>query len=352
MKKIILNEDQLAVKFKLDELRLNLENQGIATTFSRFFSFKKSTNSYKSYYIFGEVGRGKSMLMKDFYNSLSKTKKIYFHFNTFIRKLHETLHNIKKEEKQYKNNIFEAMRKILGDVKVLCLDEFQVLDIASAMMMEKIFSYFFKNQVIIILTSNEKPLSLYKQGLQREVFLDFIKNILLKNCAVLELKGENDYRDLFQKSLKQRYFIFCTKQFITKIIENFAPLKSLKPKQIKVWGREIKIEKSYKKTAVLDFDEIFHKEFSADDYQKIAEKFNLIFLLKLSELRSHDANEARRFILFVDEVYENKTALIIFSDIEVGKIFHTDLRLEGTTRAISRLIEIQTDSYWNQSKHS
>ena len=153
-KKIILDSAQIKLQQKLQDLALNLENKEQTSFLSNLFVAQKQL---RGIYIYGSVGCGKTTLMQEFYDSLAKTSKIYFHFNSFMRSIHEALRNIRCEEKKYKDELIEAVKRVVGDKKVLCFDEFQVLDIADAMLLGRIFSYLFLQRVIVIFTSNSAP---------------------------------------------------------------------------------------------------------------------------------------------------------------------------------------------------
>jgi cell division protein ZapE len=346
---MILDKEQTKIKDRLTQISLQLENQHSLSFFQKIF---KSESLIKSLYIYGGVGRGKSMLMKGFYNSLKKTPKLHFHFNAFMQLLHENLHIIRKEKNKYNDELIEAVKRIVKDAKVICFDEFQVIDIADAMLLSRIFSYVFNQKIFVIFTSNSHPQNLYKNGLQREVFLEFVNKILLKNCDLLFLDTDTDYRGLYKQNLTKRYFISNKKnrEAVNNVIANLTDLKRLKSCEIEVWGRKIKIKKTYKKIAVINFSEIFLSDFGAADYRAICQKFDLIFLLKIPKLTKEDVNEARRFLLFIDEVYENKVALIFSAKVSAEKIYENGIGVEVFQRAISRINEIKSDFYWKNSK--
>jgi len=269
-----------------------------------------------------------------------------------MHSIHKALRDIRHEKKKYQDELIEATKRVVGDKKVLCFDEFQVLDIADAMILGRIFSYLFEKQTIVIFTSNSAPRNLYKNGLQREVFLEFIDKILLKFCEIFKLDSGIDYRALYRKSLTTRYFITnqVNRAQVKEIITNITQNKPLKAKQIKVWGREVKIKKTFEKIAVINFHDICCTELGASDYRAIAQEFDLIFFLKLPILTKEDHNESRRFTLFIDEIYENKTALIITAKTKIEKIYGEELFHSYSARTISRLKEIKSDEYWQKSK--
>lgn len=346
---MLLDEQQLLVQQKLQALAQDLENQQSANFLQKIISKKPPLQSI---YIYGDVGRGKSMLMKEFFNSITKTPKIYLHFNSFMRKIHEALRDIRKEEKKYKDELTEAVNRVIQDCKLLCFDEFQVLDIADAMLLGRIFSHLFLNNITVIFTSNSKPLDLYKDGLQRELFLEFVEKTLLKNCQVIYLNSPIDYRSKYIKNLAKKYFILNKKnrQEIAEIIANLTKGQKPKSKKLKVWGREIKIKKTFDKIAVINFKDLCEVEFGASDYQAICQNFDLIFLMNLPKLSDQDVNEARRLILFIDEIYENKTALIIGAKTKISQIYQGTMGGAAFKRTVSRLNEIKSDSYWALSK--
>lgn len=344
-----LDSAQLTVEKKLQELALKLENQASQSMFKKIFSDKAQV---KGFYIYGDVGRGKTMLMKNFYDSLHKTPKFYSHFNSFMRAIHEALRDIRNEKEKFKDELIEAVKRVVKDKKVICFDEFQVTDIADAMLLSRIFSYLFSQNIISIFTSNSQPRELYKNGLQREIFLEFVNNILLKNCEILYLNSPTDYRAQYRKNLDQRHFISNIKNRaeVKKIIDSFIEGKKLKSQKLKVWGRELKIKKTFGKIAIFNFDELCRADLAAADYNAICKTFDLIFLLKVPLLTADDINEARRFVLFIDEIYENKTALIAITKTKLEEIYKSGIGSEAFKRTISRLNEIKSDAYWQASK--
>jgi cell division protein ZapE len=358
--KLTLDSQQILVQEKLAILANQLKNKASEGFFKKIIAPK---NQLKSFYIYGDVGRGKSMLMREFFDSLSKTSKVYFHFNAFMRKIHEALRDIRKEEKKVQDELIEAVKRVVEkSVKTICFDEFQVTDIADAMLLSRIFSYIFAQEITVVFTSNSKPQQLYKNGLQRELFLEFVEKTLLKNCEVLYLNSPTDYRSQYRQNLAQRYFVSNQKnrEEVKKIIESFTEGKKPKSQKLKIWGREVLIKKTFvlndaktKKTskiAIFNFDDLCKENFAASDYQAICQNFDLIFLLKLPKLNEENVNEAKRFLLFIDEIYENKTALIVLAKSKSEKIYESGIGSEAFKRTVSRLNEIKSDTYWQNSK--
>lgn len=355
--KIVLDSHQTKVQQALKNLASRIEENS-DSYLEKFlnkipnFGKNKIKKEPNSIYIHGDVGRGKSMLMQEFFNLIKNTEKLYFHFNSFMRFIHEALRDVRNEKKKYDDELIEALKRVAKSAKLICLDEFQVVDIADAMLLSRIFSYLFSKNIAVIFTSNSAPQNLYKNGLQRELFLEFVNNILLKKCQILNLDSPTDYRALYKENIHKRYFINNQKnrQEIKQIIDDLTNSKPLKPTILKVWGREVKIKKTYAEIAIIDFKDLCKNENSASDYNAICKKFNLIFLLNLPKLTVEDVNEARRFTLFIDEIYENKTALIISAAAKLSEIYVAENRAESFKRTISRLKEIKSDYYWKNSK--
>ena len=344
---MILDQQQIIVQKHLLQLKNSLELKSKKGFLQKILT---SEIPLKSLYIHGDVGRGKSMLVREFFNLVEKTPKVSFHFNGFMRLIHEALRDIRKENKKFKDELIEATKRVVKKNILICFDEFQVLDIADAMLLSRIFTHLFQNGRVVIFTSNSAPLELYKNGLQRELFLEFVKNVLLKNCDILHLNSSTDYRSIYAKNLSKRYFISNEKnrQKIKEIIIKMTDGNKLKPLKIKVWGREIKIKKTHKNIAVFNFDDLCRVEFSASDYQAICQKFEVIFLLKIPRLLPEDANEARRFIVFIDEAYEKKTNLIILAKTNPNQIYENGSGSEAFKRTVSRLNEMKSDNYLQQ----
>ncbi len=348
-KKLHLDRHQAALLERLQDLADLLESQQKTGFFTKIFE----KESPKSLYLYSAPGHGKTMLMQKFYQKIKKTPKIYFHFNSFMQKIHENLRDIRAENKKYKDELIETIQRIVGGAKLLCFDEFQVQDIADAMLLSRIFSYLFSQKIIVVLTSNAKPQDLYKNGLQREIFIEeFVEKILLKNSDVIKLENDTDYRLQYKKNLSKHYFINSEKsqKELQDIIENFTKSKKLEKVEIEVWGRKVLINQVFENIAIFDFDEICKSNLAAADYKAICKKFDLLFLLNIPIITAQDKNEARRLMLFIDEVYENKTALIILAKTKIDEIFDDKKDAIQNARMLSRLHEISADEYWQKSK--
>jgi cell division protein ZapE len=362
-----LDEKQVAIAIILENLakKINQKYQNhnkllslLNKIYYKLFSKNNQKKLLKSVYLYGKVGRGKTMLMQHFFEKLNlQNKKLSIHFHNFIYQIHQNLHFIRKNKppkasKNYNDELILALKKIIKNYRVICLDEFQVVDIADAMILSRVFKFIFSQNIIVVFTSNCHPKELYKNGLQREVFLEFVNKILLPNCQLLELDNNLDYRTIYSQNLAKRYFISSVvqKRLFQKIIENSVNCHNLQPKILTIWGRKTTLTKTFGNIAIIDFAEIININFAADDYREIAKNFSLIFFTNLPKLNESCLNEARKLTLFIDEIYNYRTALIILAKTKIDKIYAINEKSKWFERTISRLKEIQTDYYWQNSK--
>ena len=351
-------QKQLIKLFKKSPTRLAIKNLFV------------NQQTIQSLYIYGKVGRGKSMLMRHFFEKLPPNKTVYFHFNSFMQEVHKQLHKLrkaalipakKKDLAGIQNLIFLATKKVIGDAKVLCFDEMQIEDVADAMILQGVFNYFIQNQIVVITTSNCHPTELYENGLQREAFLkSFVYEVLLKNFLILDLDGKIDYRSEDPRKVGQQQFAiknkFSSKQhyfypnnsenkktvldMFIKTIDQSQPA----PREIELLGRKIMVKNSYKNIALFDFKELCGADLGVADYQAIVQEFSLIFLLNVPVLKPEDRNEAKRLMWFIDEVYERKIGgqigLVVLAEEKPEKIYVKGIGAKAFKRTASRLNEI------------
>ena len=346
-----LDEQQLLLWQKLIEIAEQItKNKQLSFLDKIMFWQTKKIQKNKSFYIYGSPGCGKTTIMKKFYQQLSLPKQ-YHHFHAFMQKLHSNLHQIRTTQHHQKQEIQLALKNIVGDSKIICFDEFQVIDIADAMLLRKIFSYFFQNNIVAVITSNFHPQDLYQNGLQRQLYLDFINEIFLPNCLCYQLDSNIDYREL-KAGLKQYYFVSNVKNRakFQQILLTTTSNKTLQIKNLHIWQRNIVIKQAYENIACFSFWQLCCKQFSADDYRAICQNFDLIFLKTVPYFYVEDINALRRFSLFIDEAYEHRIALIILAKTKPDKLCKIPNSPQYFARTISRLQEISSHQYWQESK--
>lgn len=361
-----LDQAQQIVQDKLSQLLINLNyNQSNSKNYQKVLSLfiknKEILSDNKGYYIYGSVGRGKTMLMSNFFNNLNFKEKYFCHFNSFMKQIHQALHEIRSQSLKKNDELIFAVEKILKNnnyqalPKVICFDEFQVVDVADAMLLSRIFEFIFLKKIIVIFTSNTHPLELYQNGLQRDLFINFVKNILMSNCQILHLDLTIDYRTLNLVSVYKKFLVsnYKNREIFKSYIEEFTKDKTMKINKIKVWGRELIIKKSYQNIAIFNANELFFDNLHSADYEALSTNYDLIFIKNLPIFTEENINEIKRFTLFIDEIYLHKTALIILAKVKIDKLVDSNLLIHKFSffqRTISRLKEIKSLNYFENSK--
>jgi cell division protein ZapE len=359
-KQIILDPAQKDVVHHLNHLSKQLVKFfGKNPTRLKVKSWFADADPIKSLYIFGKVGRGKSMLMRHFFDALPTSKKVYFHFNNLMQEIHKELHILRKiPANKNRNLIALATAQVIGSVKILCFDEMQVEDVADAMILQGMFKYFAKHEIAVVATSNCHPLELYENGLQRSSFLKFVNEILLKNFLVLNLDGKIDYRSNLslrdgktrhescpasRGSPNKNYFYPITQENtaqILKIWENLLENNLPTSREIEVLGRKIIAKRTHKNIALFDFKELCLADLGTADFGAITKEFSRIFLINVPLLIPEDRGAAKRLIWFVDEAYENNVELVVLANGKPDEIYPHGIGSKAFKRTASRLSQI------------
>ncbi len=327
-----INKNQISIIKKLREFySLNFEQSYIKKLF-------KGNNIKLGFYLVGDIGVGKSMILNFFFNSL-KEKKIRFHFNEFMIKFHDYIHKNKKNGKD--NGLEKFVKELSSKTNIIYFDEFQVTNIVDAMILGKLFEKVFKNNLKVIFSSNTNVKDLYKNGLQRDQFIPFIK-ILESHCSEIELKIDEDYRtnknvtlDRFLSPLdKSSNFKF--NKFFRKMTKNKEKITKI----LEIKGRKIIIKNFYDRVIKFNFDEICNKNLGSEDYIEIAKVSDLIFIENLPNFNEDNSNQQQRFITFVDIIYEKKIPLMIRSEVDLNLLCSANSLKETFKRTLSRLHEM------------
>jgi cell division protein ZapE len=356
-KKITDDEFQRQALQKLQNLLLQVEERFSLELklFKRILGKKKPVP--KGLYIWGGVGRGKSMLMDLFFTQLDVESKRRTHFHGFMIDVHKRIKewhddNLNTNNSAKKDAIQTIADEIASESKILCFDEMQVKDIADAMILGRLFEKLFEHGVVVIATSNVAPDDLYKNGLQRERFLPFIE-IFKQNLETQHLQSTIDYRLQQFKSFKTTYFSPLGAEadiFLTQTLQALTKNSDAKKIFLRVKGRKIEVVKTYGDVAVFEFKELCEKPLGAEDYIEIAQRFSTIILANIPKLKPENRNEALRFINLIDALYEAKTKIICTADASVNELYKLSNNSAGDNsfefqRTISRLIEMQSENY-------
>ena len=302
--------------------------------------FKK--NNYRpGFYLVGDVGVGKTMILNFFFDQI-KVKKLRLHFNEFMIQFHDFIFKNKDKE-----NTIEFFIKVLKKkTELIYFDEFQVTNIVDAMILGKLFKRIFEENIKVIFSSNIEIDNLYKDGLQRDQFIPFIK-ILKKNCFQNELSISEDYRS--SKNIDLERFLspinetnnFVFNKFFRKLTKNKE--KTLKVLEIK--GRKLVIENFYERVVKFKFDELCDRNLGSEDYLVLANNCDFLFIENLPDFNEYNSNQQNRFITLIDIIYEKKIPLMITSPVNLDLIKSSKSLKETFKRTISRLYELTSSNY-------
>ncbi|KAI9839175.1 MAG: hypothetical protein M1819_003168 [Sarea resinae] len=291
----------------------------------------------KGLYLYGDVGSGKTMLMDLFFDTLPQniTSKSRIHFHNFMQDVHKQLHAITMEHGNEIDAVPFVAASIADKSSVLCFDEFQCTDVADAMILRRLVESLMSHGVVVVTTSNRHPDELYKNGIQRESFIPCIK--LLKNrLRVLNIDSPTDYRkiarppsgvyyhplDKASKSHADKWFRFLGN------FENDPPHEATHT----IWGREIRVPEASGKAAKIKFDDIIGKPTSAADYLELMRSYDAFIITDIPGMTYQQRDLARRFITFVDAVYESRAKLVLTSAVPLAELFLSHEEMENALK--------------------
>ena len=332
-----INQNQIDIIHNLENYYLKNFNQSFIKNI-----FKKDEDK-QGFYLVGDVGVGKTMILNFFFNQL-KQPKLRLHFNEFMIRFHDFIFQNKNQDRE--NGIDYFVKDLKKKSKIIYFDEFQVTNIVDAMILGRLFKRIFDENIKVIFSSNIFINDLYKDGLQRDQFIPFIK-ILKKNCNEKELLIKQDYRS--SKNITLNRFLspidkstnFVFNQFFRKITKH--KIKFIKVLEIK--GRKLKLDNFYNKVVKFQFNELCDKNLGSEDYIAIANNSNFIFIENLPEFSDGNSNQQQRFITLIDIVYEKKIPLMITSQLDLNMIKSSKSLEKPFKRTVSRLYELTSISY-------
>ena len=335
----------LNINFDSGQLKIvrifdKLNFQILSNSKKSVFNFLTKSKNIKGIYLFGGVGRGKSMLMDIFFQNIEFKKKRRLHFHDFMKEIHSEIF-ITGKKNTNQDPVEIVANNFIKKTTLLCFDEMEVKDIADAMILSRLFEVMFAQGTILVTTSNQPPDGLYKDGLHRDRILPFIENLKLKTDVVEIPEGE-DWR---KRSLSgQKYWLNpVNKKNREKINEIFKTLSigfEIISENVEVSGRKINIPEVAAGVARISFDDLCNKPLAAADYIEIALRYKGIIIDDIPNLNDNLRNETRRFIWLVDALYDKNCFLIAnanadFSDIYTGEHWKFEFQ-----RTISRITEM------------
>lgn len=341
MNKIILDPVQLELSEKLATIASNIKPTNFLDDFTKIFTRDKR---YSGVYLHGSVGRGKTMLMQQFYNQLTVPKEIV-HYQQFMQEIHKKMHKLQSHSA---NKVIQNLAKEISfRSQVICIDEFEIKDITDAMIIMRLFKCLQANNVFIFITTNTEPDFLYKDGLQRSAFLPFIDTIKRK-FEVIHLDTKKDYRFDLGANIENRV-LFPINQVNTselqRIQSKLCDKEELSESTIEVFGRELLFKRVHNNILITDFNELFERDLGYGDYVALSKKFGIIVLSSVRAISEDENNIATRFINFIDNAYFNRVLLFIEIECNPEKIYISGSKKSEFERTVSRLHEMNSKDY-------
>lgn len=303
-------------------------------------------------YVWGSVGRGKTMLMDLFFEAAPIRKKRRVHFHEFLADVHARIHayrqKLKSGEVKEPDPIAPVAAALADEATLLCFDEFTVTDIADAMILGRLFTALFAAGVVVVATSNVEPSRLYEGGLNRALFLPFVE-LLQKKVEVVKLDARTDFR-LEKLGGAPTYHVpadATARAALDHAFRALAGTPSGSELRIDVNGHDLLIPQAAGGVARASFADLCARPYGASDYIALAQRFHTLVLDDIPVLNFDRRNEAKRFIILIDTLYEHHVKLVASAAAEPHELYHAKQGREAFEfdRTVSRLIEMRSADY-------
>ena len=321
------------------------------SAFARFMGIRPAEPP-RGVYVHGAVGRGKTMLMDLFYGAADVPRKRRAHFHAFMADVHGRLHLWRQAHKRGEvagdDPIAPVAAELASEASLLCFDEFAVRDIADAMILGRLFTALFSEGVVVVATSNVAPDDLYLEGLNRSLFLPFVA-LLKERLEIVELDARTDYR-LEKLARAPVYYTPLGPKTDAALDAAFLALTGIRqgqPAAIALLGRVLEVPQAIDGVARFDFDGLCGRPLGSPDYLEIAERFHTLFVDRIPVLATAQRNEARRFIILIDALYDMRVKLIASAAAEPAALYAGADGAEAFefARTASRLFEMRSADY-------
>jgi cell division protein ZapE len=297
-------------------------------------------------YLVGEVGRGKSMLMDLFFDAAQVKRKTRIHFHRFMQTVHARFHAYKRSHPDVADPIPPLADQIAAESALLCFDEFQVNDIADAMILGRLFQALFDRGVVVVTTSNTTPDDLFKGQPGHDAFLPFI-GLIKQRLELLVMDGGRDYRRERMRGLRtwQVPADEMSRQALDKAFRRLTGGSAVRPVTLTVTGRDLVVPQASDGVARFDFDSLCNTALGAGDYLAIATHFHTLLLDDIPRLSPDNYDQARRFIVLVDTLYDQHVKLIASAAAQPDQLYEHGRNAKMFERTASRLDEMQSQDW-------
>ncbi|MGC1694164.1 MAG: cell division protein ZapE [Pseudolabrys sp.] len=343
----VLAEQLTALERRIDRHRLARKSSSLGWLFG---SREPAGAPLKGLYIYGEVGRGKTMLMDLFFATSAVKRKRRVHFHEFMTDVHERVHVYRQDIKNGagQDPIQRAAAAIAEETWLLCFDEFHVTDIADAMILSRLFTRLFELGIVVVATSNLAPDELYKDGLNRALFLPFLA-LLDRHCEVVRLEARIDFR-LEKLTGMPAWYVPADAKADAALDEAWRRLAGEHagaPRELMVKGHKVRVPQAAMGVARFSFDDLCAQPLAAPDYLKLAHEFHTIVLDHIPVMDQARRNEAKRFIILIDTLYDHAVKLLASAQAQPDRLYTATEGYEAQEfkRTASRLIEMRSQSY-------
>ncbi len=334
----------------LDRLARELDGYAIGAERGGLFGLirgRAKKNPPAGLYIQGDVGRGKTMLMDLLFAHADVERKRRVHFHAFMQETHARIHRL-RQALAAGDPVKPAAAEIASEAALLCFDEFQITDIADAMILGRLFEALFEAGVVVVATSNVPPRDLYRHGLNRNAFLPFIR-LIEQRLVVETLAGAIDYR-LDRIAGEPVYFTPLGAESdaaVQSLWERLTDTAAGEPLTLVVKGRNLVVPQAAKQAARFSFTELCERPLGPADYLAIAAVFDTVFVERVPALPPDHRNEARRFVTFIDTLYDRQIRLVMSAASAPEAIYADGDGAFAFARTVSRLNEMMSAGYWS-----